>query len=316
MKKFIFFILIILLAAAPVCVLCTGRANAENLFIMGWDGAGYRNVKALLDAGELPNLQAEINKGASLVPLEIHMATVTLPNWTQIFTGLDYDHSKVLGNPHITNCGQMGQFLNAGGWFTPLPFTDTVFDTFKSKGYSVGWFVSKLLLSDDCDWSPLCNIALSADDYLFVYPDEESQYHEILYNQVENFITEYDDYVFFVHTNPDIFGHGYGENSDRYLEEIRRSDTLFGEVMSLLPADTKFIVITDHGFDEGLTTHDNAYDGWMATNLSIDKHYADQSPDRQIAWGTNRDVVPTLYEWLGLDFSVEEPRLRGKSLLE
>lgn len=77
-------------------------ADAEavpSLLLIGWDGAGLRTVKMLLDQGKLPNLKNFLeNEGGRLVPLETMGLTVTLPNRTTFWTGLTYDQSGVIGN--------------------------------------------------------------------------------------------------------------------------------------------------------------------------------------------------------------------------
>ncbi len=316
MFKKIFFSLFLFLLILP-------SSYAENLLIMGWDGAGYNNVKPMLDNGELPCLQREIEKGAKLLPLEIHVKTETVPNWTQIFSGLSYEQSGVLGNRYtsdkcISITWDAENYLYKGlVWHHLIPYEHTIMQTFDSLGYSIGWFVSKPFLSKNCTYNPLCNIALNADSYLYTEPTIKGDSYLLdLYNEVSNFVNTYSIYSIFVHTNPDVYGHKYGENSSRYLEEIRRSSKLLCSLLDLVSPGTIFIVITDHGFDEGKTSHDNAPDGWMFTNLPIEPAYADQNPNKQIAWGTNRDIVPTLYEWLGIDYSEKKPQIRGKSLLQ
>src|SRR5918992_6287306 len=65
-----------------------GDALPERVLIIGWDGADWKVLKPMLDAGELPNLAALIERGAygdclSTVPSHSWCA------WPTFMTGLN-----------------------------------------------------------------------------------------------------------------------------------------------------------------------------------------------------------------------------------
>jgi bisphosphoglycerate-independent phosphoglycerate mutase (AlkP superfamily) len=120
--------------------------------------------------------------------------------------------------------------------------------------------------------------------------------------------------LLFLHVNPDDYGHLYGENSQQYAQEFVRADTLLGQILQVLSSNTKVIVMTDHGLDEGSIIHANAPDAWMATNLPVHPLYYQQKNQR--AFGTMRDVAPTVLDYYGIDYKSRVPQIRGKSLLQ
>lgn len=125
------------------------------------------------------------------------------------------------------------------------------------------------------------------------------------------------DFAFFLLANPDVYGHVFGENGERYIEEFVRADEVLGKITKALPPDTAIIVMADHGFDEGLNTHYNAPDAWGWTNLPIHDSYAfGPKETRHHAYANMRDIGTTILEWYGIDWQKETPQLRGKSLLE
>jgi predicted AlkP superfamily pyrophosphatase or phosphodiesterase len=306
----------------PVIViiqLLCGSAAGENLIMMGWDGAGLNNVNVMLKEGKLPNLAALLNNGAHLVPLEVIANTVTQSSWTQAFTGLTYDQTGVLGNGNFairygekfsTEFSKGAQVFNGLNFYIRrVPFEHTIVKAIKEKDIKIGWFSAKQLgaLDDiryNADKSQIAMGSTKGDNYL-----------SILSDGVIRFISGKRDYFLFFLTSPDYYGHIYGENGDRYLQEIVRSDEALGIIMQHLDREkTRVIVIADHGFDENKKSHYNAPDSWMVTDLPI--HSAYWLQEKQRAFGTVRDVAPTILEWYGIDYKSRVPQIRGKSLLE
>ena len=69
----------------------------KNIILIGWDGAGRKNIKEGLAAGELPNLKRLADQG-SLVAIDILRQTDTKAGWTQILTGYEPEKTGVFGN--------------------------------------------------------------------------------------------------------------------------------------------------------------------------------------------------------------------------
>ena len=134
---------------------------------------------------------------------------------------------------------------------------------------------------------------------------------QTLSQRTVNFIKENNPFFIFLLVNPDYYGHLDGENSERYEQEFIRSDYWLGVILQLIDrSNTKWIVISDHGFDENKTTHRNAPDAWMATDLPIKSIYCSGE-----TVGTIRDVANTILDFYGIDSKTRLPKMRGKSLL-
>jgi predicted AlkP superfamily pyrophosphatase or phosphodiesterase len=279
---------------------------------MGWDGAGYNNIKPLLENGELPNLDRFLSGGGKLIEVETHTETVTVAGWTTIFTGLTYDITAVTGNKAYN-----GKVLTPEDrlnfWLKNLPYNYSFINTLQNEAYTphkVGWFVSKKFLSDDPSITPLNEIASNADSYVLSIPNPHYDYLDVLTQATIDFIASLgnQDYVVFMHANPDVYGHIYGENSPEYLNEFVRADEAFGQILPYLSKDTIIVITTDHGFDEGGHNHINAPDCWMATNLKIHPQYRTERKGANM-----RDIPVTILDTYGLSV---HPLLRGKSLLQ
>jgi predicted AlkP superfamily pyrophosphatase or phosphodiesterase len=284
--------------------------HGQNLFIMGWDGAGKKNIDVLLSVGLLPNLQSFLDNGGKLIDVETHTQTATIAGWTTIFTGLHYEITGVSGNKPYD--GGSVEVLNF--WLYNLPYSASIIYQLQVNAeppLKVGWFTSKKYLSDYPDETPLNEIARNADRHLMISPEEDQKVEDTYIHQLAQaaveFISVNSDYVVFVHTNPDYFGHGYGENSREYILEFIKSDIAFGAILPFLSSDTIIIITNDHGFDEDKMTHFSAPDCWMATNLDIDSIYTTSKKGANM-----RDIPYTLLKKYNL---TPFPVMNGKSLL-
>jgi predicted AlkP superfamily pyrophosphatase or phosphodiesterase len=308
----------------------TFSADYPNLVIMGWDGAGLRNVQLLMEKEKLPNLKRLIqkNKRITLIPTPLHGRTCTIPMWTEFFTGLTWDQTGVFGNRKLTSAKQPIElksfnianriYSGVSFWAVELPSDWCFVNDLKKLGYEVGWFTSKYYVSNKCSASPLCHCAELADTNLAVPPDplNPDSYLPTLTDAAINFmLSARQPFMVFLHVDPDWYGHHYGENSDRYLEEFERADNVLGQLIDLMVGtNTKFLVVADHGFDENGDQHYNAPDSWMAGNMPL--HRAYWLDDGQKAFGSLIDWRPTLLEFLRIDWKEYTPMLRGKSLLD
>jgi hypothetical protein len=155
--------------------------HAENVMLVGWDGAGLRHVQPMLANGELPNLSALLASGGHMVPLELLARTQTIPSWTQVFTGLTYDQTGVLGNNPKVLGGRMSTATIDGVlmpglnfWLMVIPYNDTIIPAIQQQGYRIGWFVSKAYLGNSKKQSPLALIGQNAERS--IVSDEGARY--------------------------------------------------------------------------------------------------------------------------------------------
>ncbi len=316
----------------------------RNLFIMGWDGAGLNNVRPMLENGSLVSLRRFINReGGKLCPLETLSKTNTVTGWTQYFTGLTYDQSGIIGNDRYGLSGlltpeeiidsrapESGVYRKFNFWVTQLPYEQFFVRHLQDAGFKIGWVVSKHYLGRDkrneTKNSPFKHVVENVDFYSLYSPmcrdgdpdlsgDNDDYIFKIRQDAVNFIKATPEPWVLFVHTDPDYYGHRYGEKGKRYLDEFERSDNVFGRILSNIDlSNTNVIVTADHGFDEGKEGHQDADDLWMVTNLPVHSAYLDQK--NQKAFGTMRDLAPTVLSYYGIDYSSFIPRLRGKSLLK
>ncbi len=299
-------------------------SDAGNVIVVGWDAAGLRHVQPMLSRGELPNLAAFLQSGGHMVPLELIARTSTIASWTEVFTGLTYDQTGVLGNNkngksggQLSNKTTQGVLLPGFNfWIRVIPFNDTIIPAIQQQGYRVGWFVSKIYLDNDKNHTPLAFIAKNAAAFLLKDPKFAGDgYLPQLEDATESFATSNSQFFIFEHLDPDYYGHIFGDQSARFEQEIVRCDTALGELMTKIDrTETKIVVISDHGFDPGAKEHLNAPDAFMATDLPVDAAYYQQPNQR--AFATPRDVATMLLQYFGVAWQSRSPQMRGKPLLD
>lgn len=284
---------------------------AKSLILMGWDGAGWKSVKPMLDAGQLPNLKGLIQTG-SFIPIEVTGRTVTISSWVEVFTGRTPDQTGVNGNtpaPPSISTTEMAQMQAFHYWLHPIGPVESVIRILKNQGVKIGWIISKkAYLGDNCTSSPLCYLARLANSYyaVEVNPGGSWDYLPSIRNKTFDALNFFKDvpFFFFVQVNPDQFAHKYAEGSMQYKQEIIRADAFLGEILSKINrAEVKILVMTDHGFDLGLKSHKNAPDAWAATDFPLTLNI-----------GNMRDITPTILDYFNIDFA-SYVNMRGKSLL-
>jgi len=115
-------------------------------------------------------------------------------------------------------------------------------------------------------------------------------------------------FAFFHFGDPDAAGHKHGENSQEYSNAIIEADKWLGCIVEKLKElgvyeETRIYVTSDHGFDEGKTSHSMAPYVFLGTNDSEIKRRGDQ-----------RDIAPTILARMGVDISEFNPPLLGRLL--
>ena len=116
-------------------------------------------------------------------------------------------------------------------------------------------------------------------------------------------------FFLFVHFGEvDQKGHQFGEDSKEYNDALISVDAWTGRIIEKVKKlrlyDRTLVYVTaDHGFDEGLQTHQDAPYVFLATN------------DCQVVRrGFRADIAPTVLDRFGLDLNKIHPPLPGKPL--
>ncbi len=309
------------IAATPTQTPTATSTPPRNIVLIGWDGAQRNHVKESLGRGELPNLKKLSSEGA-LVAIDIYRVTDTKAGWTQILTGYE---------PEVT-----GVFSN--GRYQPIPKGYTVFERLEEFfGPQNIITVAVIGKKGHVDADPPQRKPLGATEkpegqvvseggIRYQLIPGKPYYHtkdnmDVFLNGLEKdeavgekaiaFLEQYRDkpFFFFVHfAQVDHKGHAFGENSREYNDALISADTWTGKIMDKLKElglyDKTLIYVTaDHGFDEGMTTHNDAPYVFLATNDT-----------RVMRRGQRADITPTILDRFGLDLSKINPPLDGHPL--
>jgi len=298
----------------------TTTKHRDGLLMLAWDSVGHPHTRRMMSDGRLPNLTAFLREsGVHLVPLTPMGASLTIPVWTEIFTGLTARQTGAFGNHTMAGRPmewtehydqQHGQFARVG-WFAGVPYENTLQWAMQQHGFSTAWLTSKRgYLGTEEAQSPLACIGQNAKVCITVKPRSiDDPYMTSLAKGAVNFSKRNPKSLVFCHLNPDKFGHQYGGESPEYEHEIERCDETLGWVLDNIDRQkTHFMVISDHGFDGAEFRHLNAPWSWCATDIPIRRRWVDGG-------ATTVDVYPTVIEWFGVPLRDELPQLRGMSLL-
>ncbi len=306
-----------------------------NVLIVGWDGVQRGHLKEMISKGEVPNLMQLASEG-NLVAIDILGNTETKPGWVTVLTGYFSEKHRVRGNYHWETIpvgltilerlegyygdeniftamlhGKQGnmngmeeRWIPVDGWTKPNPPHTAKMREKDSIQY---WYVPRqqyFYTKDNVDLfksylskgSPLDNMNGKTGEYTLQVMDE--------YSGSEQFA------IFVQFNSPDKVGHKRGENSQEYTDDIISLDYWLGRFVEKLKElgvyeNTLIYVTSDHGFNEGKRTHNDAPFVFLATN--------DESVMRR---GYLVDIAPTIYESLGINWEEFEPILDGRPLNE
>jgi ABC-type nitrate/sulfonate/bicarbonate transport system substrate-binding protein len=286
-----------------------------SVLLVGWDGAQANDVRALLDAGELPNLAEIVRQGGYANVMVDEGRTETKPGWSQILTGYNTTEIGVISNEN----------------YRPIPRGLTLFERLREK---YGGQISMLfasgkdnnlgargphLLCTNCnhryenrsktDWwaenttapfegrertfelrqgEPYHNAVAALDEYESGLEGGKNVAAEAV-RWLENGTGPFFAFVHF--EEPDEQGHLYGEGSVEYLDAIRAADSWLGRLVAEArkrDARAEIIVTSDHGFDLGKTTHKDAPHTFLAASVKV-------APE-----ATRRDVAPLVLSAFGM----------------
>lgn len=276
----------------PSAIVARAARPPVNVILFGWDGAQRAHVKECLSRGELPTLKGIADRGR-LVAIDVVRTTDTKAGWSQILTGYQ---------PEVT-----GVFSNSR--YQPIPDGYTIFErlerTYGSDFVTVAVVAKKDHVGGEAGL-PYANAAGDMEHF-----DNGLVSSQVVAERAMQYLEQYRarPFFFFVHFGqPDASGHAQGENSREYNDGLVGDDYWTGQVLAKLKAlglsgKTAVYITADHGFDEGLKSHNDAPYVFLATT--------DKGIVRR---GLREDVVPTIYDRLGLASSGFSPELDGHSL--
>lgn len=285
----------------------------ENVLLIGWDGVQRHHLLELLMAGRLPNLRALIDEGSfETIGISGH-ATDTKSGWTQILTGYDPDVTGVYSNREyqpipvgLSIFERVQQAFGRENVFTMMVTGKAANLGSIGKGEPVT--ARQGQAQTEPFGQPFFNTRKALDvwrgdrgrDATEVGPDALASLEQAAGRR----------FLAFVHfSDPDHKGHAKGENSPEYEEAIVTCDDWLGRFAQWLKdkglyEKTRIYVVTDHGFDEGLTSHRYAPRSWLATN------------DNAVTMGGHmHDIAVTILARMGVDVTKLEPAYPGRALV-
>lgn len=292
---------------SSLALLCAGvpghAASPQNVLLIAWDGVQrdhlfdcYNRKLANCPRG-LPNLRA-LSGGKIWNSTVTNGATDTKAGWTQFLTGYNASVTKVFSND----------------MYRPIQAGHTLFERFQlhfGKDKLVTLFIAgkKKHVGASCHGrgEPWCitkrkvtyfqngmGNARRVGPKALKLLDEHGKRHLL---------------AFFHFRDPDYIGHLAGESSRAYTKKIVDCDRWLGKIVQKLKAlkvyrRTLIYVMSEHGFDEGKSNHQNAPYGFFATN-----------DPKVVRSGDRRDLTPTLLARFGVPPDRSLPPLNGSSLL-
>lgn len=331
MFQFLWCIFLLLLTfAMPVEGVAQGSQKPpRNIILIGWDGAQRNHVKECLGRDELPNLK-QLSREGTIVAIDILRTTATKPGWAQILTGYE---------PEVTGVFSDRQFGPIPKGYTIF---ERLKEFFGPRNFAAGAIIAKKrnlgaqprrfqLLHEEGkagkENEPEIEgkIVVKGGRKYFLIPAEPYYYAKngmdtFLNGLIESrkvaskaceWLDQYQKRPFFlfVHfSEVDQKGHQFGENSKEYNDALVSIDAWSGRIIERVKKlglyDRTLVYVTaDHGFDEGLKSHQDAPYVFLATNDRL-----------VIRRGFRGDIAPTILDRFGLDLKKIHPPLSGKPL--
>jgi len=222
--------------------------------------------------------------------------TATKPGWVQILSGYD---PEVTGNWDNDNYAPLSEgysvFEKAEAYLGDDKIV-TMFISGKDEhtgGACIGdwtWHSGEWVIEDK--GQPWC----ITKDHIDYYENALRDNRFVGYRTLELLdVHQHDLFLaLFLFREPDVIGHLRGENSSEYSSSLVELDGWLGQILDRLEtlgiADRTIVyLVTDHGFDEGTSRHNNARFGFLATN-----------DPRVVRSGDRKDVAATVLDHYGI----------------
>lgn len=304
----------------------------RNVVLIGWDAVQRDHLKECLSRNEVPNLVA-LSREGSLMAIDITTGkTDTKAGWSQILTGYDPEKTGVFNNKQYQPIPEGYTVLERfeGRFAADDPVTVFV----AAKRNHVGAMGPHVLYPGRKQPVPLegdpSELATETDrgqeaqegvrregEPFFITKSHIDLYEnglnraDVVGERALALLEQHRErrFFFFIHfASPDHEGHRFGENSPQYTEGIITNDEWLGRIVQKLKdlglyGKTRVYVVSDHGFDEGKTSHSDAPHVFFATN----------DPTVGNA-GDRKDIAATILWRLGFDLTQIDPPLDGKPL--
>lgn len=262
-----------------------------NVILISWDGVQREHFHDMIEKGDLPNVSYLLREGGIAdISITDHV-TDTKSGHAQMLTGYPPSVSRVYNNRQ----------------FKPIPPGFTIFE--QLEDYSSGEIVTIMLTGKTHHLGgergePFFITRRSLDVF-----DSNKAHADVVGPKALYYLEKYKNnqiLAFFHFSDPDCAGHRYGENSPEYEEAIRTCDEWLGKIMTFLKENdlygrTILYVTSDHGFDEGKTTHYRAPFVFIVSN-------------KKVASGDQKDIVPTILSDFGINPAEVDPPLPGRDL--
>lgn len=275
----------------------------QGIILIGWDGARRPAVDACLGRGELPHLQALIDRGR-YVKIDLEGGADTKAAWTEILTGSLAQTTGVYSNQR----------------YQPVPKGLSLFERLEAH-FGADDFVTVAMMGKQqhlgsvepprqtqlegatedgggtyriLPGSPYYNIYRALEVWEYGLTTDEKVGTRAL-----ELLERYRDkpFFFFVHfAEADYAGRLHGEDANEYRAALIANDVWTGRIVAKLAA---------LGLGERTQVYVTADSSFLATT--------NQAVQRD---GRGQDIAPTILEAFGLDLSVLKPPLDGVSLTQ
>lgn len=263
----------------------------KKVMIVGLDGVR----SDLITADVAPFLNGLTSNENAVYNLKHKAESLTFsgPNWGSILTGVHYQKHEItdnlFNNTNLANYPHFFKYLN---------------DYYGEE---------QVNLVSYAHWSSI-NLFMDLYDYADQSPVDLTYTDQQVFNLVERTIVEnyrVDPDVVFVHLDQvDGAGHGFGFSKDivEYRTAVNNVDAFTKQIFDLVQTraaanneDWLFLVVSDHG-GEG-TDHGGGADNPSIRNTMFFVHNDGITNSGELAASEQVDLVPTIFEFLGIDLT-------------
>ena len=247
--------------------------------LVGIDGASWIAIEELWSQGRLPNLRALAHRGATsrLIPV----ADISPVIWTSFVTGVSPERHGITDFLLPTDQGD----IPVSSTLRRVPAIWNMLSTVERRVAVLGWWVSwpaeringvvvsdRALLTDERAVSPE-TFATSFAEIVSRFPaDPDADFQaeiarqdQIIATTARQLVGEGFDLTLVYFRGPDVVSHPYWKYflplehevvsrekieqfGERVTEAYEAVDELLGELIATAPAETNFIITSDHGF--------------------------------------------------------------------